>query len=236
MFLRPLPVLLFLFSCDFLFAQNKHVDLNEFGLNGPVKSVVTLKYDSAGFDSTEKIRKSAEWKFKNEYYFNLSGNLDSLIWTGHFPLTDSPYYTKRVFEYTDGIRTAHDFNASRTLTDSLVYVWENDSTYIITQYKIGENEKIISRHSLSSSLRDKTGITKIFEADSLVLDEFYENVVDKNNRTVATHTHNIITGERTTIEYEHLSLDDHRNARWIIQSNKDSGETEFILRRKIDYY
>lgn len=236
MFLRPLPVLLFLFSCDFLFAQNKHVDLNEFGLNGPVKSVITLKYDSTGFDSTEKIRKSAEWKFKNEYYFNLSGNLDSLIWSGHYPFTDSLYFNKRIFNYENGARTARDYNALYVSTDSLTYVWENDSTYVITQFKIGKNEKIVSRQSLSSSLRDKTGITEIYQEDTLVLHEFYENIVDKNNQTVATHTHDILNNERTSIGYEHLEIDDHRNSRLIIQSNKESGKIELVLRRKIEYY
>jgi hypothetical protein len=228
-------VLLFLFTGNIL-AQNKHNDLLEFGLNGPVKSVITVKYDTTGFDTSGKIRKGAEWKFKNEYYFNKSSNLDSIAWTMRYDEDQNPYFRKRLFHYNNGVRTAVDKDTLGILTDSLLYTWNNDTSYTITQKEVGNNSINISQHSLSRLYRDHCSTTVIYENDSIVLREYYENTVDKNNRTIATNTFNELTGERTSITYEHFELDRRGNTTRIIQRDGDTGKITLIMIREIEYY
>lgn len=235
--MRPLIFIVSFLSFSLSFGQT-HNDLKEYGYKGEVKSITTYNYDTLSFDKANNIAHNKLWRSKIVYTFDITGNFDTIFLFTQLPITiDTVYTFKTAYVYSQQTRIALRINGKNELTDTVKFIWLNDTTYQTIETAVNGQGKILSDLFLNKNYRDKFGkYTGYDESNKIEYSEKYENCIDDNGLLTRSFKTNLLTNTMTIVGYKYFDFDKFGNPTKIWLSNLLDKKVFSVVVRKFEYY
>jgi len=235
--MRPLIFIVSLLSFSLSFGQT-HNDLKEYGYKGKVKNMTTYNYDTLSFDETNKIFDNRLWRNKIVYTFDTTGNLDTIFSYIQLPFTNDTVYTfKTAYTYSQQARIALRINGKNEVTDTVKFLWINDTTYQTIETAVKGQRKVLSDLFLNENYRDKCGKFTGYDDDNKIeYSENYENRINDNGLLTRSFKTNLLTHTTTIVSYQYFDFDKFGNPTKIWLSNFLDKKVIRIALREFEYY
>lgn len=235
--MRPLIFIVSLLSFSLLFGQT-HNDLKEYGYKGEVKSITTYNYDTLSFNETNKIFDRRLWGNKIVYTFDIKGNFDTIFLYTQLPIIiDTVYTFKTAYDYSQQTKIALRINGKNEVTDTIKFLWINDTTYKTIEIAVNGQDKVLSDLFLNKNYRDKSGkYTGYDENNKIEYSEKYENRIDDNGLLTRSFKTNLLTNTKTIVSYQYFDFDKFGNPTKIWISNLLDKKVFRIAVREFEYY
>jgi hypothetical protein len=212
--------------------------LKEYGYKGKVKTITTYNYDTLSFDVTNKIFDNRFWRNKIVYIFDTSGNFDTIFSYTQLPITiDTVYTFKTAYIYSQQTKIALRINGKNEITDTVKFLWLNDTTYQTTETAVSGQVKQLGYLFLNKSYRDKAGKYTGYDENSKIdYNEKYENLINDNGLLTKSFRTNLLTNTMTVVSYKYFDFDKFGNPTKIWLSNLFDKKVFRIIVRKFEYY
>lgn len=235
--MRTLIFIVSILSFSLSFGQT-HNDLKEYGYKGKVKSITTYNFDTLSFDETKKIFDDRLWRNKIIYTFDKYGNFDTIFSYIQLPIiSDSIYTFKTAYIYSQKTRVAVRINGNNEVTDTIRFLWLNDTTYQAIETNVNGQGKVLSDLFLNKKYRDKSGnYTGYDENNNIEYNEKYESLISDNGLLTRSYKTNLLTNTMIVVSYKYFEFDKYGNPTRIWLTNLLDKKVFKIVKRKFEYY
>lgn len=220
----------FLSSCG----ERQFNDLDEYGLNGPVKSVHYKIYKELDVIDGERIFDDSKIIVTRTLTFDKDGQI--MTWDSWYNYDYAPESHASVkYIHQNGRKTKMISNYEGDETE-VYFDWENNLEYSFTDTTengvINYNKAILS----PENGRDLGGTNKLWRDGELLVHEDYENELD-GNRIVSTTIIDRIENITTKHVITYLKEDSYNNPlEYFVLIQNDDDEQEKYTVREITYY
>lgn len=217
--------------------NSSYSDLNEFNVNGKVKTVQTrtFRLDEKDIDEHIKASDSTSWQNQSILYYNRNGNIDSLT-ISYLSPTKSKKLENLKTKFTFNNKNRQGITVDQNLTSKTFKNWIKDNTYTVSSYS---SDGIFIK--LETTTLDKCN--RIFERNIKITDPRFSS--NKNSHYIFDnqgHLIKIITtfDDSNNVEYftkKNLKFDKLNNPIITINTfEKDESVIKNLSLVKYTYY
>jgi hypothetical protein len=228
-----------------LFPQ--HTDAKEYGYKGKIKTVTSYQYSLIKKAGNEYIPEdTGRYYGKNTKYFNIAGNLDSMISSYDFSNYKKGSTLKnvtRVVFYYDSKGIKRSGYMSVAMDDKVTehiytYTWKTAYEYTERLCVKGDEYPSSENHyTLNKDYRDYKGEYKFYaKKDDLFTHTMYTNEFNKEGLITKSIETDLLTNEKTITRYEMKKTDMAGNSLIIWSYNNDEIVPAVITCRVYTYY
>lgn len=240
----------FITICVTAFGQTtpeNHTDLKEYGLFGKIKTMTIIKYYSDMVNDSTYKPLSDKFDSKKIFHFNISGNIDSIIWIStYYSGNEKPvfYNSRYISEFDkDGNRTGfkgYDFKGNLALETEIK--WKDKTHYTQTDFTFDVNNNRQKSGEVSFTLNSKgrelTYINKVLKPwdGSIRSETTVANTLDLNGFLLSKRMEYKGSGGFDQKNYKYKKIDSHKNACEIIETEIYTERLSSVQKVSYTYY